>query len=225
MGGASLNKLSLVKTTKFLEESQRLKIIEIDSAPLYGVEEKLGKILGGSKEFVFNSKVGRPLEISFTPSEIEKQVQKTLHDLRIEQLNVLFVHSLPVKMLSDKVLAKLEELKSQKIVKFIGYSGDAADLKKAHELNYFDKFMGTLNYLDLGNYETLRDVPADKIYLKRILANGVFSRESWISRLRGLVHQHEGINQNSYSFRHKVLSVQDKVNLEQAISFVNTKFS
>jgi aryl-alcohol dehydrogenase-like predicted oxidoreductase len=94
IGGASLNRLSLVKTSKFLEESRRLGITEIDSAPLYGVEEKIGEILSGSKEFLYNSKVGRPIKLPITRPKIEEQIEKTLLDLRIEQINVLFIQFL-----------------------------------------------------------------------------------------------------------------------------------
>jgi len=224
VGGASLSRLSLVKTSKFLEESRVLGITEIDSAPLYGVEEKLGQILSGSKEFLYNSKVGRPLKIPITCSKIEQQVEKTLHDLRIEQINILFIHSISIDILSDKILTLLEQLRSQGIIKFLGYSGDSADLRAVCSLEIFDKFMGTLNYLDLGNYETLSNLPENQIYLKRILANGVFRETSCISKVRSRGHRNPVIDKNSYVFRHKILTAQEKVNLEQAISFINTKF-
>jgi hypothetical protein len=126
--------------------------------------------------------------------------------------------------LSDKILATLEQLRSQVVIKFLGYSGDSADLKAACNLDIFDKFMGTINYLDLGNYETLSDLPWNQIYLKRILANGVFREASYISKVRYRGHRNPKVDKNSYAFRHKILTTQEKVNLEQAISFINTKF-
>ena len=178
LGGASLINLSLSEVDRLLQTAVDHGVRRVDTAPLYGDSQKLlGSALKNYPSFLVSSKVGRPNFSDFNPKGIRKSVELTLKDLGISQLDTLFVHSLPETYLKSENLLALEGIQRAGLVDKIGFSGDNQDLRAASNLDFFSCLMFSLNPLDLCNLKYLNqnsNTPP-QLYLKRVLANGVFN--------------------------------------------------
>ena len=178
LGGASLINLSLSEVDRLLQTASDHGVRRVDTAPLYGDSQKLlGSALKDYPCFLVSSKVGRPNFSDFNPQGIRKSVELTLKDLGISQLDTLFVHSLPESFLNLENLVALEEIRRAGLVDKIGFSGDNEDLRAASSLEFFSCLMFSLNPLDLSNLKFLNQnsKTPPQLYLKRVLANGVFN--------------------------------------------------
>ncbi len=179
LGGASLINLSLSEVDRLLQTAAEHGVRRVDTAPLYGDSQKLlGIVLKDYPCFLVSSKVGRPNFSDFNPQGIRKSVELTLKDLGISQLDTLFVHSLPKSYLESQNLVVLEEIRRSGVVNRIGFSGDNEDLRAASSLEFFSCLMFSLNPLDLSNLKFLNENsknPPPQLYLKRVLANGVYN--------------------------------------------------
>ncbi len=178
LGGASLINLSLSEVDRLLQTAAEHGVRRVDTAPLYGDSQKLlGRVLKDYPCFLVSSKVGRPNFSDFNPQGIRKSVELTLKDLGISQLDTLFVHSLPKSYLESQNLVVLEEIRRSGVVNRIGFSGDNEDLRAASSLEFFSCLMFSLNPLDLSNLKFLNENSKNppQLYLKRVLANGVYN--------------------------------------------------
>ena len=178
LGGASLINLSLSEVDRLLQTAADHGVRRLDTAPLYGDSQKLlGSALKDYPCLLVSSKVGRPNFSDFNPKGIKKSVELTLNDLGISQLDTLFVHSLPKSYWKSENLEALEEIRRAGLVDRIGFSGDNEDLQAASTIRFFNCLMFSLNPLDLSNLKFLNqntNAPP-QLYLKRVLANGVFN--------------------------------------------------
>ena len=178
LGGASLINLSLSEVDRLLQTAADHGVRRVDTAPLYADSQKLlGSALKGYPSFLVSSKVGRPNFSDFNPKGIRKSVELTLKDLGIPQLDTLFVHSLPKSYWESENLVALEEIRRAGLVDKIGFSGDNEDLRAASNLEIFSCLMFSLNPLDMRNlrYLNQNSNTPPHLYLKRVLANGVFN--------------------------------------------------
>jgi aryl-alcohol dehydrogenase-like predicted oxidoreductase len=170
--------LSLSEVDRLLQTAAEHGVRRVDTAPLYGDSQKLlGSVLKDYPCFLVSSKVGRPNFSDFNPQGIRKSVELTLKDLGISQLDTLFVHSLPKSYLESQNLVVLEEIRRSGVVNRIGFSGDNEDLRAASSLEFFSCLMFSLNPLDLSNLKFLNENSKNppQLYLKRVLANGVYN--------------------------------------------------
>ena len=178
LGGASFIQLNNRELSRLLDTAAALGINKIDTAPLYGRSEaKIGSYLKKRKDknWQISTKVGLPNKLNFNPEGIMSQVNQSLQDLNIEQIETLFVHSLDSSFLIHENIEALKNLKAQGKIKSIGYSGDNQELKYALSSLEFDSIMATYNPLDLGNHETICKATIQcEVFLKRVLANGVW---------------------------------------------------
>ena len=211
LGGASLIHLSYSEINRLLQTASENGVRRVDTAPLYGDSQKiLGDALKFHPSFVVSSKVGRPNFADFNPKGIRKSVEQTLIDLRISKLDTLFVHSLPKTYLKSDNLEALEEIRRAGLVDNIGFSGDNEDLWSASNLEIFSSLMFSLNPLDLSNLKYLdqKSKTPPQVYLKRILANGVFNihLEHEIKNFFRFILQKPRVESHSeYRFRYQVL--------------------
>ena len=127
----------------------------VDTAPLYAdSEEKIGIAFKNLQTCLpVSSKMRRKVQNSV---EARYSIEKSLENLKIDQLHYLFVHSVPVHSYENYLCAIVTE-KNNNLIGKIGYSGDDMNLKNAIELGKFDCVMGTLNILDLNNLDMLRE--------------------------------------------------------------------
>lgn len=211
LGGASLINLSLPEVDRLLQTAADHGVRRIDTAPLYGNSQKLlGAALKNYPFLLVSSKVGRPKFSDFNPKGIRKSVELTLKDLGISQLDTLFVHSLPATYLKSENLEALEEIRRAGLVDKLGYSGDNEDLRAASNFEIFSCLMFSLNPLDLRNLKSLKQnsKTLPQLYLKRVLANGVFNihfERELKNFLRTILMKPSFATHAEYKRRYKVL--------------------
>ena len=174
IGSVSFSRLSDLEISGILDKAQELGINEIDTAPIYGdAQINLGRNLP-QIGWKINSKVLSPEHISVDPKEIERTVDNSLKELGIEQINTLFIHSIPYEAYNSKIHEELLKLKNKGKVSKIGYSGDGRSLNLFSSNYQFDAFQATLNVLDLTNLDFFRKNDRMQGYIKRPLCNQVF---------------------------------------------------
>jgi aryl-alcohol dehydrogenase-like predicted oxidoreductase len=180
---------------------------EVDTAPSY----KNSEILIGSMQQDFpnlriNTKVGLDSEGAFTSDHIKESLHRSLENLRVGSINTLFIHSVPTREIQSSALKALKEIKEQGLCKGIGYSGDGEDLiwaLKNTEID-FDAIMFTYNFLDQLNLTNLTLGSSTRnIYIKRVLANGVWRKRTSKDYIKDLIGRSRG--HDEYRFRLKEL--------------------
>jgi len=109
----------------------------IDTAPAYGLsEERIGQLIAHRRsEFVLATKVGETFAdgastYDFTDQGIQQSVERSLHRLRTDVLDVLLLHSdgrdLWIQSKTDAV-SVLQDFKQRGLVRAIGLSGKTAE--------------------------------------------------------------------------------------------------
>ena len=109
----------------------------LDTAPAYGLsEERIGRAIAHRRrEFVISTKVGESFEAGrsthdFSARAVRESVARSLKRLRSDVLDIVFVHShgddMAVQDETD-VVGTLEALRSDGLVRAIGFSGKTVD--------------------------------------------------------------------------------------------------
>ncbi len=140
-----------------------------DTAASYGndkisSEERIGILLKERREKVFlSSKTG-----DRDGDQAKKSVERSLERLQTDHLDLLHVHA--VSSVEDaeelgkkgKVMEVLEQLKSEGVIRNIGFSGHASaeGMKRAIELYDFDVMMMALNHQSTDGSEDFEGLPA-----------------------------------------------------------------
>jgi len=117
----------------------------IDTASSYmDAEEKVGRAIAARREeFVLVSKGGQAIAETGAPAWSDKAVhqeaERSLRRLRTDHLDLLLLHSCPVAELrNDRMIEALLRLKDAGMTRWIGYSGDGANLSHALGMGVFD---------------------------------------------------------------------------------------
>jgi len=140
-----------------------------DTAASYGndkisSEERIGIILKERREKVFlSSKTG-----DRDGDQAKMSVERSLSRLRTDHLDLLHVHAVSsvedAEQLGDKgkVMEVLQQLKSEGVIRNIGFSGHASaeGMKRAIELYDFDVMMMALNHQSADGSEDFEGLPA-----------------------------------------------------------------
>ncbi len=140
-----------------------------DTAASYGndkisSEERIGIILKERRDKVFlSSKTG-----DRDGDQAKKSVERSLERLQTDHLDLLHVHA--VSSVEDaeelgkkgKVMEVLEKLKSEGVIRNIGFSGHASaeGMKRAIELYDFDVMMMALNHQSTDGSQDFEGLPA-----------------------------------------------------------------
>lgn len=181
IGGGSLQSCTQREVNGLLSKAIELGINNIDTAPLYlNSESLLGNFPKLKNNFEISTKVGRPLVNNFGQQDVIKSVERSLKLLKVDTISTIFIHSIDFNMVSDEILEALKTLKFAGKIRNIGYSGDNLDLKKALELDIFDSYMFTLNFLDLKNLELISNsekINQKLIHIKRPIANRIWKTD------------------------------------------------
>lgn len=150
----------------------------VDTARGYGLsEERIGRHLSWRRaDFHLITKVGYLVEGAedWTAAAIERGLEQALVRLKTDRVEVVLLHSCPRAVLErDDVLRALESLKSRGLARFVGYSGENADLDRALELEPFSVFETSVNLVDQGLYDRLAQIQTRGVGViaKRPLAN------------------------------------------------------
>jgi aryl-alcohol dehydrogenase-like predicted oxidoreductase len=140
-----------------------------DTAASYGnesisSEERIGMILKDRRAQVFlTSKTGER-----EADQARKSIEQSLKRLQTDHIDLMYVHALSsvedAEQLGEKgkVLEVLDQLKSEKVIRNIGFSGhaSAAGMKRAVELYDFDVMMMALNHQVADGTEDFEGLPA-----------------------------------------------------------------
>ncbi len=173
--------------TALLTEILDLGINVIDTAACYADSEaKIGPAISARrKEFILSTKCGHHVEADdpaeWTPQVVRKSAERSLHRLRVDYLDVLLLHSCAAdKLRNDAMIEALIKCKSDGLTRWIGYSGDAAALSTAIDMNVFDCIETSVNFVDQSVID--QHLPqAQKhnlgVIAKRPLANACWRQE------------------------------------------------
>ncbi|MHC5023577.1 MAG: aldo/keto reductase [Planctomycetota bacterium] len=155
----------------------------IDTAPAYGLsEERVGRALAHRRhEFVLSTKVGETFEDGcsthdFSAAAIQASLERSLHRLRTDALDVALVHSpgddLRVLEQTDVVEA-LRDAKSEGLVRAIGLSGKTV-AGAEHALTWADVLMVEYHLEDRSHEEVIERAAASSVgvIVKKGLASG-----------------------------------------------------
>lgn len=114
-----------------------LGINYIDTAPAYGIsEERIGRFLSQRKdEYVLSTKVGETFadgrsSYDFSESAVRASIDRSRKALRMETLDIVFVHSDgrdEYIMRQTDVVRTLQSLKDDGVITAIGFSGKTAE--------------------------------------------------------------------------------------------------
>ena len=181
LGTTPLGQMSPKKAQELINVAVQANILEFDTAPIYGNAEKyLGNFYRQSgTPLKVNTKYGLPLPKSITKDSIRISLEKSLDLLAGLEISTLFLHSIPMKFITEDVFEILFELQNQGYFESLGYSGDNEDLEEAISTGHFRNYMLTINILDLSNYRFIHSMPkSSRIFLKRPLANAIW-RNWW----------------------------------------------
>ncbi len=155
----------------------------IDTAPAYGVsEERIGRVLGHRRnEYVLATKVGETFSdgvshYDFSGTAVRASVERSLHRLRTDVLDVLFLHSDGrdqwIQEQTDAVAAMVE-LKRRGLVQKIGLSGKTIDGARL-ALEWSDVLMVEYHLEDRSHEGLIREAAARGVgvIVKKGLASG-----------------------------------------------------
>jgi aryl-alcohol dehydrogenase-like predicted oxidoreductase len=190
----------------------QIGILNIDTAPSYGKSQYLlGQVLKESPKFMVSTKVGKAGKFLLDGKIVLESVEKSLKSLCLKKVDCVFIHSVEFPFVKDTAIEALLSLKKLGVINAIGVSCDGDDFKRFYNLEVFDRFMMTLNLVDQINLNScyIASNSGSKVILKRSLANGVFRNNYKAVMLKYMrIYKKEilGNEQESYYFRHKVLS-------------------
>lgn len=126
----------------------------IDTAECYrDSEEKIGATVSNRRaEYFLFTKCGHSAgfdEPDWTPSMLEKQIDRSLRLLRTDHVDLVQLHTCGRDVLeSGGVIEVLQKAKDAGKTRYIGYSGDSETAKFAIELGVFDALQTSCNLMD-----------------------------------------------------------------------------
>lgn len=159
-----------------------LGINMLDTAPAYGTsEERLGRLLEGQRDdWVIVGKIGEEFEDgksshSFTPEHFEMSLERSLKRLKTDYIDVLMIHSdgNDMDVLSDDLIAVMQEFKTRGLVRAIGASTKTA-AGGIRALETMDAVMATYT-ADYEDEKAVLDYAAAHnkgVILKKVLSSG-----------------------------------------------------
>ena len=157
------------KALQLLEHAFNQGLYYWDTASSYGndqisSEERIGKVLKNHRSQVFLvSKTGdRDGDLA------KKSVEQSLKRLQTDRIDLMHVHSIAsvedAELLGEKgqVLEVLHKLKSEGVIKHIGFTGHASaeGMKRAAELYDFEVMMMALNHQAPDGSQKFEELPA-----------------------------------------------------------------
>ena len=181
LGSRSFRGLSVKEINNLLSRAYEIGICRIDSAPTYGeVEKNIGRATRGklNNKFKVCTKIMRYGD-SHSAKNVNKSINKRLRNLKVEQIEIVYLHGTKFESIPEKTLQTLDKLLEKNgggMVKNLGFAGDNLELVDAISANFFSHFLTTLNIVDQNNINVIK-ANTDKVFtLKRILANHFWDR-------------------------------------------------
>jgi aryl-alcohol dehydrogenase-like predicted oxidoreductase len=163
----------------------------LDTAPAYGLsEERLGATLPASREgVVVSTKVGETFEqgvshFDFSEAGVQASVRRSLNRLKCSALDVVFIHSNGQDMSileQTPVVATLQQLKAQGLIRAIGFSGKTVEGAHA-SLRWADVLMVEYHLEDRSHEDVIAQAASQGVgvVVKKGLASGRLPAEQAI---------------------------------------------
>ena len=158
----------------------------IDTAECYvGSEELIGNAVGSRrKDFYLFSKCGHGQNTKgeWSKAEIAKSIDRSLHRLKTDYLDLIQLHSCGLDILKKgECIEALQEAKQAGKVRYIGYSGDGADAQYAVDSKLFDALQISVNIADQEPLENVLEAARTQgmgVIAKRPIANAAWKSKS-----------------------------------------------
>jgi aryl-alcohol dehydrogenase-like predicted oxidoreductase len=126
----------------------------IDTAECYfQSEELIGQAVAGRRQdFYLFTKCGHPdgpQSEDWRPESLLRSIERSLQRLRVEQVDLVQLHSCSeAELRRGDVIAALEQARQRGHTRYIGYSGDGAAARYAIECGRFDALQTSVNIAD-----------------------------------------------------------------------------
>jgi aryl-alcohol dehydrogenase-like predicted oxidoreductase len=172
-----------VEVSRLLNGVLDLGINYIDTAPAYGLsEERIGQAIAGRKsDFIISTKVGETFEYGksqydFTAVGIERSLARSCERLRVDVLDLVFIHSDGNDehiLRSTEAVSALRHAREAGRVRAIGFSGKTADGARA-SLDWADAIMVEYHLNDASHDQVMKDANERGVgvIVKKGLASG-----------------------------------------------------
>ncbi len=166
-----------------LQHAKALGINFLDSAPAYGTsEERLGKLIGGSRdEWVISTKVGERFidgvsSYDFSADSTTRSIENSLRNLQTDYLDLVLIHcnKQDVDNLNNtEVISVLRQYQEKGYIRLIGASTNSVEAGML-SINELDTVMITYNEQESDQAAVIaRAEQLDKgLLLKKVLGSG-----------------------------------------------------
>jgi aryl-alcohol dehydrogenase-like predicted oxidoreductase len=182
LGAGQVGDANMAETdaNRLLNYAANAGITLIDTAPSYGLsEQRIGAHLSHRRrDFVLSTKLGYGVVgiEDWTGACITAGVERALHLMRTDRIDIAHLHSCPKEtLMRDDVIEALVNAKRAGKVRAIAYSGENEDLAYAIGMNQFDGFMASLNIFD----QRVIDEALPKISDKGFIAKRPSANHPW----------------------------------------------
>jgi aryl-alcohol dehydrogenase-like predicted oxidoreductase len=200
LGTGNFRKLNQRDVNNLLDWAYDQGIYQIDTAPLYDCELILGNYLRTNPNYEVTTKSCFVKNYHFP--DVYDDFHKHIQNLQIDKVSVFFLHSRPIDLINQDYINQLNSIKREKICNSIGYSGSNFDLAALKSKYDFGAFFLTYNGLDILSKSIIDRLGDEiKVYLKRPLANGVYS----VNFLQQFQHRKKNSSNDIYASRLKVI--------------------
>ncbi|GGD83189.1 aldo/keto reductase [Paenibacillus nasutitermitis] len=160
----------------------------IDTASSYKSSEALlGNALAGRRsDYYLFSKCGEGTSVGldypdWDARNVRPSVERSLSELKTDYLDLVLIHSCSEAILRQgDLIAAVQKLKEDGLVRYIGYSGDSTDALYAIRTDIFDALETSINVADQQAISlTLKEAQTRQmgIIAKRPIANAVWMRQ------------------------------------------------
>jgi aryl-alcohol dehydrogenase-like predicted oxidoreductase len=155
----------------------------IDTAAGYINSEKMiGEAVGKRrKEFFLATKCGAVdgfTRFDWSKKGIIETIENSLRDLKSDYLDIIQLHSCDSEILHrGEAIEALQRIREKGYARFIGYSGDGEDAKKAIEMDAFDTLQTSVSVADQQAIELTIPLARTRgmgVIAKRPIANAVW---------------------------------------------------
>jgi aryl-alcohol dehydrogenase-like predicted oxidoreductase len=202
IGSDRFKYLTQYKLAKFLDHAYSLGINKIDTAPMYGSEQMIGRYLQSNPNFLVSTKTTFIYK-EHQSLKIKENFKISLDNLKTQSVESLFFHNTPPSMITKTDIDEINYLKKAGFIRNIGYSGHNFKVKDLKIEPQPDCLMVSFNALDISD-EHLIQQSKNEIYIKRPMANFVFKPrmiKDIKSSIKNVLKSKNLIDTQSYQFR------------------------
>jgi aryl-alcohol dehydrogenase-like predicted oxidoreductase len=187
-GGSEIGeeRLRASKAGRLLNAALDAGLSIIDTAECYGASEELigATVAHRRRDYCLVTKCGHASGLSlpeWTPSLIERSIERSLKRLRTDCIDVVQLHSCSEEILrKGDVVAALQRARDKGNTRYIGYSGDNGAALYAVECGAFDTLQISVSIADQEAIDTI--LPAAVRNRIGVIAKRPIANAAWVPR-------------------------------------------